>query len=264
MQGIRARAFSLSFFIVLYSLPAALAQQKDAAAIVSLTETLQVAGWNSSQLPSHAIVEGEFVRVMEGVEHTFPATFKIKGPHRFKMTSDSGLTSIVNDKKAIIKTATESRKVPGHSAYAMRPMALPFFSEIPNLSADQFEIVQKNAETVMGRMCDVISIEPNISPKDDPGGLRRRAGKLKLWIAQATRLLAQVEFVRPMDTNPAAMLEYTVRFSDYRRVGEIMVPFEHEELIRGRSLYKFKVKSVEFDVDIPDEEFEIAEEKEVN
>lgn len=254
------RVVCISLVVVLCAI--GLAQEKEANAVATLDHSLQATGWTSSQLPSDAIVDGEFLRVFDGVEQSFPATVKIKGRHRFKMAAESGMTSIVNEKDAVITTSTEKRRLPGYSAYAMRPSVLPMFSELPLASAGTFNIRDRGKGRVNEEPCLKVEIEPALTDKTDPDRLRRRAATIAVWVSEATGLIMQVEYLRPTDSNPSDFLRITDRYSDYRRLGTMMVPYEHEEFVEGRSLYRFKAKNIAFNTGIPDSEFEIPADQE--
>jgi len=239
-------------------------QQVDLRALTVLSNALAATGWTAAQLPTDAVVTGEYVRISEGVERTFPATFEIKGTRRFKMTSEPGISLTLNDKQAVVQSSEGAWEIPPHSALSMRPLPLPMFTEIPSVSAAAFEIQYLGADVVEGESCDQLLIQPTLDPILGEDDLGRRAGRLKVWISQKTNLPVKMEYVRLADSNPGVTLEHTVRFSDYRITGAILVPFQLEESVLGRLLYKFRITSVQFNVGLLDSDFDIAQSQGTN
>jgi len=85
-------------------------QQVDLRALAVLSNALAATGSTAAQLPTDAVVTGEYVRISEGVEQTFPATFEIKGTRRFKMTSEAGMSLTLNDTQAVVQSSEEHGK----------------------------------------------------------------------------------------------------------------------------------------------------------
>jgi outer membrane lipoprotein-sorting protein len=52
-------------------------------------------------------------------------------------------------------------------------------------------------------------------------------------------------------------MEYLVRYSDYRLISGLAVPYRHEEYVHDRLRYRFQISDVQFNVGLQDSEFAI-------
>jgi outer membrane lipoprotein-sorting protein len=214
-------------------------------------------GWAPSQLPADAVVTGTFIRMKAGTERTYPATLKIKGPRRFRSEAENGHVTIVNGDQAAIFSAEGANKQQGHRALSIRPLPLPFFSELATAAFGQYGIRYLGTEEVRGEVCEELLIEFHPDGASGANDIRRRVGRVRLWVSQTTYLPVQMELVRLAETNPTVSMEYLVRYSDYRLISGLAVPYRHEEYVHDRLRYRFQISDVQFNVGLQDSEFAI-------
>jgi len=235
------------------------APKKDQSAVALLKHALRVTGWDMT-LPSDAVLTAEFTRSRDGVSQaTVPVTYKLKGPDKHITVLPQG-ASIVNGSRSRHQLASGTHNGYGSAVRSMRPPVLPLYSEISTAPAGDFDIYQQRESIIGDELCDVVVLEPNVQPREaESVKSERRARRVTIWISRTTGLPRQFEFARRMETNPSAILEYTVLVGDYRNASGRLVPFYQAEFIRNQPRHEIRISSVQFDVGLSDADFEISE-----
>lgn len=251
----------ITSLVVILIAPTAFAQSpptKEPAAIALLARMAAATGWNPVTVPADAVATGTVTRFQGETRDTVAVTLKAKGARRFRTEVQQGASvtsTIVNGAGAAVLSPQATRWIPAHAVLAMRPMAFPFLSDLVATGDASVVVRYLGTETVRGEAAHKVEVfrEP---PTDDPTPeFSRRASRLVVWVSTVSGLPLQIEYRRIASDNATALSSHLRSFSDYRRVGGLLIPFHQEETLNGQPLLTLQLTQVQFNVGLPDSDF---------
>ena len=230
---------------------------KDSQAVKLMTQMIIATGWSTASLPSDAVLSGTITHY-EPTETTLSLKMETTGPSQLRLEINDGnspKTTIVNSGEGAVIRPNSTHSLPTHSALAMRPIHLPFFSGLSAWSDPAISVAYKNVETVNGQQAYRISLtRPNITA-DAMGTLLARASWMDVWISQQSMLPVQISYEQIGTANPNARFVEVAQFSDFRNVGGLLVPFHQEIYLGSRHLFSLQVSTVQFNVGVSATDF---------
>ena len=137
-----------------------------------LAQMAAATGWSPFTLPSDAVVIGTVTRYPGDTSDTANITLKVRGFRQSRSEVRGGAsstTTIRNGDRAVVQTFEGTRWLPGHSASAMLPMALPFLSDLTASADPSVTVNYLGADSARGEAAHRVEIirEP---ATDDPLG----------------------------------------------------------------------------------------------
>jgi hypothetical protein len=196
-------------------------------------------GWHRISIPAKAVLEGTFAGGGKG--GAFKLTLEQDGSYELQINSTAGFSTIKGSKYGAnsVNSSGEKSRRPGPR---FAPPFLPFFSGVFADQPSSTQIRFVGTDNVQGETADVIELKPLTG-----AGTPLKMNKKTIWVSTTTSLPLQVEYLVPSDNNPDVGLRIIRRFSDFRNIAGLAIPFHQEELVAGRTRYTFDVKLVNFD-----------------
>lgn len=236
------------------------APQKDPQALAVLLQVAAVTGWNSLNLPRDAVATGRGIRYKAGAPETVELSLKARGPYQYRAEIQTGATvvsTVVNGLDAATFGPNGSRFISPESAVSIRPWALPFFTDITALGDPAVTLRYLGPEELEGITTHKVEIARQFGSSEPLAGSRARAGKFMVWVSTSTGLPVQIGYPLMASDHPKASITAIRRFSDYRSVLGIAVPFQQEELVQGTPRYSLQLTNVSFNVGLSDSDFQL-------
>jgi outer membrane lipoprotein-sorting protein len=259
------------FFLLLLLLPLFAATgsatgapaDKDERAVAVLQQMAAATGWSGLNIPRDALATGIVTPLSGATSETTSLTVKARGARRsrFEAQASGGLrTTIINQGRGAVMRPEGTYFIPSYAAASLRPLLFPFFSDLTAADDPQVALAYLGTETVQGELAHVVEImreSPGAAPSANP---RRRPTRLVVWVSTVTSLPLQIEHNRVATDNPSAVRARRTLLSDYRAVGGLAMPFHHEESAGGQPLHTLQLTQVQFNLGLPDSDFELPPE----
>lgn len=234
------------------------APQLDPQALSVLAQMTSATGWSNASLPQDATATGAITSYSSSSPITVNAVYKSKGPRLFRadvQQSTGTVTTVLNGDSAGTLAPSGQQALPGHVALGMRPFVFPFFCGL--LSSTSTVAQYQGIETVDGQSGYRISVSSLPSGTDPMSVMRAQASHVTVWVAVPTGLPIQMEYARPSLDNSTASRLIRRKFSNYRIVNGLAVPFHQEEFANNQLLSALDLSSVAFNVGLSDADFTV-------
>ncbi len=223
------------------------------AGVTVLMRMALAAGWETATLPRDITASGVVSLVFsDGTSVGHPVIFKAKGGTKFKWEHEGKPQATT-----IVDTAAESSIAPrgmGSSARIFAPWHFPFLVGQLRASDPLLKIEYLGIENLPE---PAYKLRINRSPGPEvPHGDEIEAGSVTtIWISVQTLLPLQAAYLKQAFTNRLAFLPCLRKFSDYRNVGGLMVPFHQEDWSGTRLISTIQFTNVSLNTGLPDSEF---------
>ncbi len=230
---------------------------KDTTALAVLTQMAAATGWSQLTLPVDAVAAGTVTRFRGNTSETLSVRLKARGfrQYRAEVGGFSGTTTIRNGDRAALQSAEGTKWLPAHSAQSTRAFVFPFFSELTAIANEDVAVRYVGLEDVGNEKAHRVEIFREPGPDQPSPTFIRRRTRITVWVSATTALPLQIEYSRPADDNPSALLTRVRRFSDWRAVNGLALPFRQEELINGKVVYSLQLSQAQFNVGLTDSDF---------
>ena len=186
-------------------------------------------------------------------ESSNSVTLKAKGFDQFSFETGQSKRSVVNPSGGSATIGTKQIALPARVFDAWH---FPFLSSLiffadPSVQVQYLGIEKLDEATFKVKL----SREP--APGDPAGDAIRAGSPVTVWVSCSTFLPVQVEYEKPTITNRLAFIPRTAKYSDYRQVGNLLVPFRHEEWYQGELIYILQFSNVTFNNGFSEADFNI-------
>jgi hypothetical protein len=155
-------------------------------------------------------------------------------------------TTIVTSDGAELQRAGKTRFIPIHAAASMKPMVLPFMLDSLDTSQPNVTAEDDGAGTVDSQSVQKVKTENKPEAVDYKTKAIRRASPITISVTDANSMPAQIEYVKVTVNNENALVHVIRKYSDYRQVNGVMVPFHQEEWIGNEKAFDLDLVTVEF------------------
>lgn len=230
---------------------------KNPSALRVLAQMSAVTGWGKTNAPTDVLATGT-VTVPDdtnGASSSNSITLRARGSDQFSFESGQSASnrSVASLGRATATIGSKQIYLPGRVFNAWH---FPFLSSLvsfadPTIRVEYLGMEQLSEATYKIRL----SREPSSS---DPTKDEVQAGSpVTVWVSSSSFLPIQVEYKKATLTNRLAFIPRTVKYSDFRRVGNLLVPFKQEEWYEGELIYSLQLSNVRFDNGFSDADFAI-------
>lgn len=231
---------------------------RDSQGVTVLSRMMAATAWTLAP-PQDAMATGTIIRYRGDFQDSVSVTLKAKGPrlYRADVQDPTGtISTIVNGDAASVISAAGIRTEPFHSAIAMRPAVFPFFAGLTSYADQNIAIAYGGTETIGDQACYRVGLSRPASATDDAlAGLRSQTSILTIWISAASGLPTQIEYIRIASDNPTVSRRVTRRYSDYRTINNIAVPFHQEQYVAGQIQQVVQLDTVVINNGLSDADF---------
>ncbi len=255
----RACFLALLLFVVVTVADAQSPATKDTTALAVLTQMAAATGWSQLTLPADAMATGTVTRYGGDTSDTVSVRLKARGfrQYRAEVGGFSGTTTIRNGDRAALQSAEGTKWLPAHSAQSTRAHVFPFFSDLIAAGSEDVAVRYLGLEDVGNEKAHRVEIFREPGPDQPSPAFIRRRTRMTVWVSATTALPLQIEYSRPADDNPSALLTRVRRFSDWRAVNGLALPFRQEELVNSKPVYSLQLTQAQFNVGLSDADFNL-------
>jgi len=260
----RAQAFHLNIFMsILVSVCSTQCLAQDSSGNpgndnrpVQAMEVIQRAasatGWTQDHTPSDVVAHGSVQFPTSDDTTAHPVIYKAKGTSRFRWENgaDPEQTTVANFETRSA-SGPRGRPIP---VQAFGAWHLPFLSNAFDITNGNHKIEFLGIENI-GEQAYKIRILQTPPERGQKAKDAEDQSPVVWWISASTFLPLQVEYRQAAETNRFAYITRTRRYSDYRQVDKMLVPFRQEEYFAGNLIYTIQLTDVSFDVGLSDAEF---------
>ena len=240
------------------SLSAQTAAKGDPQAVAVLNQALAVTGW---ALPPNDVVAQAAVTEFKGeqpVIHT--VTWKAMGAAglRIEVDTPEGRSTIVkNGHRGSFAQGTKSSRLTGHAAATMHSIQFPFLLLAALASEPNTEVTYRGVEPLNGENTHVIELRARQN-SDSPNDSLSQAWRFVLYVSAGALLPVRVDYNRLGADNSNVVLHCSRLFSDYRRLGAFLVPYQQSDFVEGRKVADIQITQIQLNAGVSPTEFDIA------
>lgn len=252
--------FVLSFVLVALVPTSAFQVTKDPNALIVLSQLAAATGWDPASLPVDAIAE--VVVTHNAKQESVSLTLRAMGDRKIRTdVQEAGITTVINADQAQVTWANRKIVFSPQSAISMRSLILPMFSEIPTAASDPgIAVSLRGTEVANGRSAYKVELVRGFRSDSPFAATLAIVAPLTLWIDVTTGLLLQAQHVQVAADNPNASITRVRRFSNYKVVNGLAVPFSQQDVINGQVTSTLQLTNVSFNVGLADAVFAISAE----
>jgi hypothetical protein len=240
-----------------------LLQQAEAATPVStqvgsdlLERMLAAGGWSPASLPRDAVAMAQVsMGSADGAPSTKTITFKARGRTQFRWEySDAPGQASKSDLSAGLARAANGM---GITTQAAQPWLLPFLGRLQEF-ADPSVRVEYLGTEVIGEPTYKLRFRRVPDPTDRRADEIKAGSPMTVWLSATTFLPVQIEYLQQSFTNRLAFMQRLRKYSDYRTVQGVLVPFHQEVWADKQLLSALDISSVQFNVGLPASDFQLT------
>jgi len=228
--------------------------QTDPQALTVLAQMIAATGWDPTAIPVDVLAIGTVTIPGDssGPESSQRVNLKAKGLNQFSFESGQPTKrSVVNTGGASATIGAKQVRLPARVFDAWH---FPFLSRIIFFADPSIQVQYLGIEQV-GEPTYKVKLSREPAPNDPARDEIRAGSPVTVWVSCSTFLPVQVEYKKPTITNRLAFIPRTAKYSDYRQVGNKLVPFRHEEWYQGELIYTLKFSNVSFNNGLLDTDF---------
>lgn len=196
---------------------------------------------------------------------SMPIVLKTKGTRMLRSevqkAKGSHVMVINNGRGQITQSDGTVRNLLMNGTYGVRILHLPALSLLAEYQQADVEVARPEQSAVSGKNSTVLTfaVVPPGRTKEE-SDLFRRDTSTRLFIDSDTGVVQKLEFNNPAENDPDSFQKTTVVYSDYRQVGQMMVPFRIATYVDGDLESEIVLDSIQFNVGLSDSDFQIKEE----
>jgi len=231
---------------------------KDPTGLHVLEQMLAATGWNTAAIPVDVLATGTVTMPGDssGPASSKSVTLKARGLNQFSFETtgqSGGKRSVVNAGSGSAAIGTKQVPLPARvfDAWHFPFLSSLVFSADPTIQVQYLGIEQLDEPTYKV----MLNREP--SPNDPARDEIQAGSPVTVWVSSSTFLPLQVQYQKPTITNRLAFLPRTAKYSDYRKVGNMLVPFKREESYQGELIYTLRFSNVSFNNGFSDTDFTV-------
>lgn len=260
------KCFAIVFTISFLGTPLAgqqqtpVSAQRDPRALSILERSLEAAGGvDSLGNIQDYVASGKIVYYWAGEEVEGHVTLQGRGVSQFRLEAslpDGVRTWAVNNGTGSLKE-TDGRKneIPFHNLVNSGNLTFPSMSLLNVLRDVSVSISYLGLENKEGNSAHHIRSRKTFS--FDPNGVRSKLTTKDFYIDATTfNVIATLDMVHPK-SNVMEEHPHEVRFSDYRAVSHMLVPFSIAELCNGQPASAIELTEISFNHSLQDTDFDL-------
>ncbi|MGH9531090.1 MAG: hypothetical protein ACRD2Q_01775 [Terriglobales bacterium] len=193
----------------------------------------------------------------------FPITIKTKGTRKVRSELErpngKGVRILNDGRAAIVRADGKIRRLSRVNTVAERVTHIPLLSLLAEFQDADVEVKADAATMSDARPVAVVTLSLVAVDKNDPVENPREVTLTTFLIDASTGFVAEVRYTSHAENNPLDKRPVVIRYSDYRQVSGIWVPFRQTTYLDGKLESELVLGSVSFGVGLSDSEFELPE-----
>lgn len=235
--------------------------QRDTQAVAVLTQAVNVAGGMTALTAIHDFVgSGTIIYYWGGKEVNGSVTLRARGSGQFRLdaTLPTGLRSwVANNGTGSLKEVDGTKTpVPYHNTVNLGNLTFPIAYLATSLQDPSMSISYVGLESKQSTRVHHIRIKKVFATGSDPNGLNSKLTIRDLFIESGTsHIMSSLDMVHSKYRSNEDF-PHEVRFSDYRAVNGVLVPFSITELGSGQRLSTIQLSQITFNRNLQDIDFE--------
>lgn len=234
--------------------------QRDPQALSILESSIKAAGGTDSLANvQDYVASGKIVYYWAGKEVEGHVTLEGRGASQFRLEAslpDGVRTWAVNNGTGSLKEIDgRKNEIPPHNTVNLGSLTLPSMSLLNVLRDSSISIAYQGLENKEGSSVHHIRSWKTFS--FDPNGLRSKLTTKDFYIDATTfNVTATLDMVHPKN-NSIEERPHELRFSDYRPVSQMLVPFSIVELFSGQPASAIDLTEITFNHSLQDSDFDL-------
>lgn len=232
---------------------------KDPQAVQVLLNSIAAMGGAQALAATQDSVARGTLTILRGVTRSVASiTIKTKGSNRIRSEITEGGKQRISIQRSDVGATVEAGKssyLPFHNTYNKHVQHIPAFSQMSGYSREDFTIEYKGLGTFRGKAVHIIAVI-----REDPQGPASRLRELTpvdYFIDSTSFLPVGMLYVARGDNDRTARVAIENVYSDYRRVGGLVIPFQMTRSWRGREVMTLQLTDISFNLGVSDQEFAI-------
>ncbi|MCU1284063.1 MAG: hypothetical protein JWO13_413 [Acidobacteriales bacterium] len=230
----------------------------DETAIGLLTRMSDLAGWKNGHIPADVTATGSMIFLdAEGKPSlSTPLTLQARGNGQISLELDeSGKKHRMVAAGPLAASSSGPLFLPVH---AVKSIAFPFMTDLTAANDPNVNVEILSADSISPNKLKLWREPSNLKKltKAEVEG-EREFSTLIVWLSPESSVPLQIEYRK----GTGSLIHGTPcirKFSDYRPVQGIMVPFHQEEWVDGAMIYAINFAEVSFDKGLTDADFSTA------
>lgn len=168
---------------------------------------------------------------------------------------------VVNGGEAEIRQDGKTRRLSRANILARRIVHVPALSALADFGDDDADVEMEKAAENLRAGKDVVVIRGHKPARIKvPPDLEQRTRAVRAILDPTTGELAALEYATVAESDPSAGAKTEVRYSDYRRVKSVAVPFHQENYFDGQLESVVTIEDIDFNVGVNSAEFALTPE----
>jgi len=235
-----------------------IAAPKDATATAVAQRSLNLMGTNQL-VPGQTVTVTGAITLSADKPVVFPVVITSRGSSQMRsvITTPKGpRLFIVNNGHGVIRYPDGTVKwLADENMVSQRVSHIPAISLLSEYASPGTSLENIGPATVDGRLADVVAI--GIYSGNDTSSAQQEAKKTRtlIYSDHASGLVLRVQQLNYGEDIRSDAQQFETRYSDYRDVSGVLVPFHQQLYVDGRLLQDFVISSVTFGTIVSDADF---------
>jgi hypothetical protein len=237
------------------------APYKDPAALAVAQRSLSALGSNRIPAGQTFAVEGNITLVGQ-TKQTFSVVIKSRGASqmRTEITTPKGLrVFVVNNGHGFIRQPDgEIKWLADENMQTQRITHIPALSILSEYLSPKSKVDFVGTSSVDGISADVISLGVYSGSDAKAAEEQARKTRVLIYLDKITGLVLRLQQLNYGEDVRSDTQQFETRYSDYRSVNGVMIPFHQQTLADGRLLQEFVIDSATFGTPVTDSDFALT------
>jgi len=238
--------------------PSPVGVSRDASAIAIVQSSLAAMGGPRLAVGQSVIMTGTLT-VAGTTPVSFPITIKTHGTNqlRSELTTPKGLrvTVISGGAGAIKYPDGRLKRLAYENVAGYRNQYLPALSSLFEVSLTNMSVENLGQANVDGATADVVALGNSSRPKLESPSEATQASQMLFYIDRTTRFVSRIQCSHFSENTSNDSQGMEIRFSDYRQVQGVFVPFHQQTFADGSLLMDLQFNSVDLGAVSSDSDF---------
>jgi hypothetical protein len=234
---------------------------RDPVAVSVLSQAINHAGGTAAiNAIQDFTATGSITYHWEGKQVQGDASIKGRGRTQFRLDAslqDSARSVVVNDGKGSVKDIDGTTRPLFHEDLIdFGSPTLPVTQVLAVLQDTSTSIAFAGLVTQNGQQVEDIRVHKTYDKKADPLGIRTKLTTRDFFIVPSTFDILSVQDTAHPRNNSSNGCPHKMRFSDYRLVNGVLVPFAIIDMIGGQKTASIKLTQITFNDGLTDSDFQ--------
>ena len=223
-----------------------------------LQQVLQVSG--AAMNPFRAFTaNGSITYFWAGQPAQGSATIRARGNDQFRMDANlpDGTRSFVTSRRGGHRRSPDGTlsEIPAHNTMGGTILTIPYPAIAAALTDSMDAVSYAGLAEIGDRQCHKVRVSTIFSPESDPDGTLARLTGIDYFVDAQTGLVIKTEDITHPVQSASEEYLHEVEFENYAAMSGIAVPTVVREKVSGQTIWEFRLSSITFNPNLPDEDF---------